>query len=331
MYNKFKSLKVQKFKGLKVQGFKIHYLFIVLIMLLSGCIINISLFPQEEPLREQIIEGKRGPKILLIPLTGTITEDGKNSQVALIKEQLQIAERDERITGIIIRIDSPGGTVNASDVLYHEIKRFKETRAVPVYCLIDGVGASGAYYIAMACDKVYATPSSITGSIGVIAMKFNVEALMSKIGIQHEVVKSGDKKDFWSPFRHSTPEEKEIFQGIINELYERFLKVIHTNRKTRLKMEDLKNLADGRVFTSDQALKEGLIDGISYIDGIVEDLKNYKGLKEVRLVRYYRPGTYRPTVYSLGSEKTEADINLLLSLNKPSDLHPIRFMYLWVP
>lgn len=300
-------------------------LFLLTVSLLSGCFINISLWPEEQPLKEQLIEGTGKPKILLISLAGTITEDGRDSMVALIKEMLQMAERDRDIRGLVLRIDSPGGTVNASDVIYHEIKRFKGKKNIPVFASIDGIGASGAYYVAMASDKVYATPSSITGSIGVIAMKFNAENLMTKIGIQHEVVKSGDKKDFWSPFRPSTPEEKEIFQKIIDELYGRFLKVIQENRGESLPVEDLRRLADGRVYTAEQALKEKLIDAIGYMDDVIEGLKENLGLKEVRLIRYYKPGTYRPTYYS------QTGINLSLSINELSGMEPVRFLYLWIP
>lgn len=300
-------------------------LLLLIILLLPSCIINISLWPEEQPLKEQLIEGRGKAKILLIPITGTITEDGRDSQVGIIKEMLQIAEKDPDIKGLILRIDSPGGTVNASDVIYHEIKRFKNKKALPVYASIDGIGASGAYYIAMAADRVYATPSSITGSIGVIAMKFNIENLMAKIGIQHEVVKSGDKKDFWSPFRPSTSEEKEIFQKIIDELYGRFLRVIQENRKALIGDEQLRRLADGRVFTAEQALKEKLIDSTGYIDDCLEELKNELGLKEARLIRYYKPGTYRPTPYS------ESGINLSLAINEVSGLEPVRFLYLWIP
>lgn len=304
-------------------------LWVFLAFLLSGCVINISLFPKEEPLREQVIEGHGKAKLLFIPITGTIMEEGKDSQVALIKENLQIAERDDAIAGLIIRIDSPGGTVNASDLIYHEIRRFKDKKKVPAYCLIDGLGTSGAYYIAMACDRIYTTPSSITGSIAVIAMKFNLEGLMSRIGVQREVVKSGDKKDFWSPFRPSTPEEREIFQRIIDELHERFLGVIRENRKELVPSQELKRLADGRVFTASQAFKERLIDGIGYMDDLIEELKRVSGLKEVRLVRYYRPGTYRPTFYS-GSMMDRDDISLSLSLPHLSGFQSVRFMYLWI-
>lgn len=301
------------------------FLVLFLSILITGCIVNISLWPEEQPLKEQVIEGTGRPKILLIPVTGTLSEDGRDSQVSLVKEILQIAEKDQDIKGVILRISSPGGTVNASDLIYHEIKRFKNKKKIPVYTSIDGIGASGAYYIAMASDRVYATPSSITGSIGVVAMKFNIENLMSKIGIQQEVVKSGDKKDFWSPFRPATPEEKEIFQRIIDELYGRFLKVIHENRGRLLTMEDLKRLGDGRIYTAEQALKEKLIDGIGYIDDIIEEIKKNQGLRETMLVRYYKPGTYRPTVYSY------TGINLSLNINEISGLESVRFLYLWIP
>lgn len=298
---------------------------LIIFFSLTGCIINISLWPEEQPLKEQLIEGTGKAKILLIPLTGLITGDGRDSQVSVVREMLQMAERDRDIRGIILRINSPGGTVNASDVIYHEIKRFKDKKNLPVYALIDGIGTSGAYYIAMACDRIYATPSSITGSIGVIAMKFNMERLMTKIGIEREVVKSGDKKDFWSPFRPSTEEEKEIFQRIIDELHERFLQVIHENRRELITMADIKRLSDGRVYTAQQALKEKFIDNTGYINDIIEELKKTLGLTEARIIRYYKPGTYRPTPYS------ESGINLSITVNKISGFDSVEFFYLWIP
>jgi protease-4 len=310
--------------------------------IITGCaIIQIPLFPSMQPLQEKVLEGEGEAKILLLDISGIISEKKESkglgflqkiSLVARIKEELQKAKGDSSIAGVVIKINSPGGTVTATDIIYHELMQYKKQAGVRIVACLTGTATSGGYYVASAADEIIAHPTSITGSIGVIAMKFNVEEFLSKIGIQKETIKSGDKKDIWSPFRPSTHEEKDIIQTIINKLHERFVKVVLAGRKSLLSKEEIEMLADGRIFTADQASDVKLIDRVGYLDDAVEEIKTSLNLKEARLITYYRPGSYKGTIYSGFPLSAHKEINLIAINGDGLDLLPgVRFMYLWRP
>jgi protease-4 len=287
-----------------------------------------------EPFEEKTLRGSGKNKILLVDLSGVITDQDKRSllgfgkevsDVARIKEELEKAGQDKRVKAIILRIDSPGGTVTACDIIHQEILRYKKKHNVFVAASFMNVSASGGYYIATAADRIVAHPTTITGSIGVIVTKFNVKGLMDKLGVQEESIKSGDKKDILSPFRGSTPEERKIVQEIIDSLYQKFLSVIEQGRPG-ISRTELKTLADGRVFTAQQALKAKLIDDIGYLDDTVEMVKQKTGLEEARLVTYHRPMAYKNNIYS------QANIQLFnIGGSGFTEYFPMSFMYLWNP
>ena len=319
-----------------------HYrcLVVLFILLLSGCV-NVSVINPITPLKQQVVEGKGHPKILLLNISGFISERAQSdrlklqevpSLVAEIRETLQQAEQDGDIAGFIIKINSPGGTVSASDIIYHELINFKNRKHIPVYACITGLGTSGAYYIAAAADKVYSHPTAITGSIGVIALKFNIEELMTKIGIQDETIKSGDKKDIFSPFRPLTYEERTILQEVIDDLHSRFVDVVFEQRKEALPMQDLKDLADGRIYTAHSALKSHLIDHIGYMDSVITDMKESLGIEDARIVSYRRGDGYPGTIYS---SSPALDSSLMDLLGDYTDGHSplpgVSFLYLWNP
>jgi protease-4 len=305
------------------------------ILFIAGCAnVSIPLRQSTLPLKEKTLMGKGRDKILLIDISGVIIGEDKESltgfttainPVARIKEELEKASRDKRVKGLILRIDSPGGTATASDIIQQEILRFKEKKKVFVSASLVQVAASGGYYIATAADKIIAHPTTVTGSIGVIAMKFNIKELMDKLGIEEESIKSGDKKDLFSPFRGATPEEKKIIQDIIDSLYQRFLQAIAEGRK-ELSIADITPLADGRIFTAQQALQYKLIDGIGYLDDVFEMTKSSSGVNRARLVTYHRPREYKNNIYS------QATIELF-NMNKAGifGYQPVQFMYLWSP
>ncbi|MBP1715585.1 MAG: signal peptide peptidase Serine peptidase, family, partial [Deltaproteobacteria bacterium] len=279
-------------------------------IILSGCaFVNVPLVSQLQPLEEKIVEGEGDAKILLLDVTGTISEEKRRvsgifekiSMVDEFREALKKAESDKKIAALIIRINSPGGTVTASDILHHEILRYKKkTGKRVVACLMD-VAASGGYYVAMAADEVVAHPTTITGSIGVIAVKFNVQELFGKIGVGQETIKSGDKKDIFSPFRPSTPEEKKILQDIIDQLQGRFVEIVSAGRKDLDRPAILK-LADGRIYTAQQALENKLVDRVGYLDDVIDGVKSSLQMSKASVVVYYRPGSYKSTIYSGLSE-----------------------------
>ena len=310
----------------------------VIIVLLSGCaFVKMPLVPSAQPLREEVVDGKGRNKILVVDISGIISDRKRISGwglrervsvVAEVEEALKKAEADDAISGVILRINSPGGTVTASDIIYHEVLRYKKKTGVRVVACLMDVGTSGAYYVATAADEILAHPTSLTGSIGVMAMKFNVQGLFSRIGIEEETIKSAAMKDLWSPFRPNTPEEKEILQSVIDTLHRRFVDVVADGRKT-LTRQDVERLADGRIFTADQACAVGLIDGVGYLNEAVERLKEKAGIEKASVIMYYRPGSYKGSVYSGIAPQV---INLIAvngeGLAAPAGVH---FMYLWAP
>ncbi len=181
-------------------------------LFLTGCIhLHLGRRLPQDKLKETVVQGKGWNKILLLDITGFLNDVPANKPFAPpvtllrdVKEKLRKASRDGRIKGVILRINSPGGTVTASDTIYEEIRRFKKEKKVPVVAQMNDVAASGGYYVAVAADRIFAQPTSITGSIGVILQKFNLHELLGKIGIANTPVKSGALKDLGSPFRPST-------------------------------------------------------------------------------------------------------------------------------
>jgi len=249
-----------------------------------------------------------------------------------VKETLQKGAKDEDIAGVILRINSPRRTITANDLILHELLVFKASRKIPLYACITGIGASGGYYIATAADEISAHPTAITGSIGVLVMRFNVEGLLSKIGVSEKTVKSGDKKDIFSPFRPATPEEEKIVQNIITSLYQRFLDVILARPGGSLTKPELEKLADGRIYTAQQAAAARLIDRIGYLDDTVAALKKRLNLKEAKVIAYHRHGSYRGTIYSRSGGETPQVFNLInINADGLEPLSSTEFMFLWEP
>jgi protease-4 len=316
--------------------------FLLLVVLfsfaLNGCaFVDVNLLSSHKPLQEQVVEGDGPKKILIVDIEGFISEKGasgllqeKPSTVVLVKEALQKAAGDRDIAGVILRINSPGGTVAASDIIYHEVATYRTKTKVPVYAVITGIGASGGYYVAAAADEISAHPTAVTGSIGVLVMKFQVTGLMEKIGVSEQTVKSGAMKDIMSPFRPGTPEEEKLIQGIIDGMYRRFVDVALARPGNRLSREELLVAADGRIYTANQALKAGLIDRIAYLDETIAAMKQKMGLDRASVIVYYRPGGYRGTIYSGPPEGSPPVINLLnIDAGNLDMLTSSRFLYLW--
>jgi protease-4 len=304
--------------------------------LLSGCI-TINLLPGAGPLEEKRLSGSGAYKVLMVELSGLISSrdsDGLLEQpnpVAQLKEELTRAAADSKVKALVVRINSPGGTVTASDVLYHELRMFKAKQKIPVIASIMDVGASGGYYVAVAADKIMAHPSSVTGSLGVIMLTVNARGLLEKIGLEATAVASGPKKDMGSPFRTMTDEERAIFQGVIDTFYQRFLSVIQEGRRN-LSTEEIRKLADGRIYSGEQAKALGLVDSVGYLDDAIELAKRQAGLTDARVVVYRRPGEYRHNIYSRlldggGGWSALSGLDLMAIVRGGTP----QFMYLWMP
>lgn len=311
------------------------------IIFFASCSINVPLIKPAAELEEKLIEGEGRAKILVIDISGFISDRERSDRLKLrtrpsiiaeIGESLKKAREDSELSGLIVRINSPGGKVSASDTIYHELRRFRKKKDIPVYACITGIGTSGAYYIAAAADRVFAHPTAITGSIGVIALKFNIEGLMTKLGIEDETFKSGDKKDLFSPFRPITPEEREILQSVIDDLHQRFVDVVYEERKDLLTRQELEDLSDGRIYTAGSARDLHLIDHTGYIDDAVNMMKESLGVEDARIVVYHRPGDYVGTLYSSSSS---LETSLIDHLSEYTDgnlpVPGIAFLYLWNP
>jgi len=274
---------------------------ILAVLAFTGCIsVDVGIGGQRGDYKEKVIEGDPsvGAKIALIDVQGVLTSDQeeslfstKESQVVAFVEKLRLAEQDADVKAVLIRIDSPGGDVTTSDILYNELLAFKQRKKVPVVAAFMGVAASGGYYLASACDAIVAHPTTITGSIGVISMHVSLVGLMEKIGVKVEALKSGANKDMGSPFRAMNDEDRKLFQTLVDQLYARFLAVVTEGRKGRLTEAQIRPLADGRVYTAQQALDAKLIDGIGYLADAVAEAKKRANLRRSTLVMYSRrPG-----------------------------------------
>ncbi len=215
-------------------------------------------------------------KVAVIDLMGDIITSQK------IIEKLEEAKDDDNIKAIIIRINSPGGAVGASQEIYREIIRVKEKK--PVICSIENIAASGAYYVASACDSIVANKGSLIGSIGVIMFLQQYKKLFDKIGIKTEVIKTGKFKDVGNPFRELSKEEREYLQNLVNITYQDFLDDVYSSRKGRIELDTLKKYADGRVITGTQALKLGFIDKIGNFYDAVDIAEKVVG-KELKIYK----------------------------------------------
>jgi protease-4 len=309
-----------------------------LIFLISGCAPHFHLdFLGKERIAEVVLrKSEVKEKILVLDVSGiigTTIEPGllerEGDILSRVYYRLEKAAEDERVKGIILRLDTPGGEVTASDILYKEILNFKEKTGVPVVALMMGLAASGGYYVASASDYIIAHPSTITGSIGVISLFPNLEELFTKIGVKMTVIKSGRMKDSGSAFRDLTDEEQKVFQEIIDELYQNFLDVVYANRKNTLSREELSEIADGRVYTAVQAQRLKLIDEIGYFDSAFQKVLNLARLDKAKVIAY--------TYYPKSKTNIYAASSLSSSLLEKKSMEKILgslesgFYYLWLP
>ncbi len=286
---------------------------------------EVTLVPS--PAKEKVLLVDVEGLITSLAVPGTLSREGDIlSQVYL---RLEKASADPMIRGVILRLDTPGGEVTASDVVYHELVKFKEKTGRPIVGLMMTTAASGGYYIAQACDYLVAHPSTITGSIGVISLFPDAAALLDSIGLRMNVIKSGKMKDSGGPFRGMTEEEKTVFQGIIDDLYQGFLGVILKGRPKSFSREELEKIADGRVYTAQQALRLKLIDEIGYFDNALGKVKTMASLKQARVVAY----TYYPNRKTNLYASSLAPGPLLESkiLDKYFPSLKTGFYYLWLP
>ncbi|MBL4849331.1 MAG: signal peptide peptidase SppA [Planctomycetes bacterium] len=247
-------------------------------------------------LTEITVSGEGEDKIALIELKGVIAEQ-QTTGGGMFGVQVNLVERlerefaqagaDDKVKAVLFRIDSPGGTVSASDQIWHVVSEFRRTQNKPVIVHMGGTCASGGYYIAVACDALICEPTTITGSIGVILSTLNFSELLKKYGVSDVTIKSGANKDLLNSTAPPNAEHLEILQGMVDESHARFVELVAKGRP--IDPETVAKLADGRIYTAKQALKHKLVDGIGYREDALAEVRKRAKLGKAKLVRYRAP------------------------------------------
>ncbi len=267
-------------------------------------------------------------KILVIGINGVIAAVGDgvsvpDSIVGLVQTQLKVALDDPRVRAIIVRINSPGGEVVASDMIYRAIRKADEVK--PVVAAIDSVGASGGYYVAVGARHIVATEMAITGSIGVVMQTFSAANLAEKVGIKFHTFKSGKYKDLLNPARDPRPDEIALINDLVMEIYHNFVGIVAQERS--LVVEDLTGgLADGRILSGRQAERAGFIDEVGQFEDAVAAAMEYAGVDEAQVVRYQAPFTFRDFIRIFGKHETP-EIRLAVTPQR-LNLRPGHFYFL---
>jgi protease-4 len=283
--------------------------------------------------------GGKGGKIAMIEVEGMLINaksggflQPTENPLSVFTQQLDAAEKDKSVKAIVLRVNSPGGTVTTSDAMYQLLQRFRAKTHKPIVASCQEVCASGAYYVSCAADKIYAQPTTVVGSIGVIFNTFNFSGTMDKIGASSVAIKSGPLKDMGSPFKPLTEDERAVMQGIVNEYYARFIDVVTTNRKP-LDTANIKMLTDGRVFSGADAQKHGLIDETGLLEDAIDAARKLADAPSAKVIMYKRPYGYRGSIYAETNvpepQATNANVTKLELPGGP--LLPGGFYYLWNP
>lgn len=272
---------------------------------------------------EVVEEGDAGNRIAILNLDGAISSVETNPALSgqlgyshsFMMKQLDKILNDDTITGILFKVNTPGGGVYESAMIRDKILEIKEKRDVKLYVSMGQMAASGGYYVSAPADKIFATEETITGSIGVIMQNYNLEGLFNKYGIKKEVIKSGAMKDIMSSSRQMTDEERKVLQDWIDESFDRFVNVVMEGRN--MDEATVRKIADGRIYSGRQALENGLIDEIAWPEEVLGKLKEENGLEKAQVIKYNRPeaNPFMP-FFSM--------INDGIKLNQGSDLFVIK-------
>jgi len=284
-------------------------------------------------LREELVTGDplTPEKVALVSLKGIIMDSPGGSfgsgTFRFTLQQLEQVARDEAVKAIVLEVDSPGGGVTASDILCRKVRQLRAETGKPVVVSMGSVAASGGYYVSVAADRILAQPTTVTGSIGVLMSLINAEGLMEKIGVRSVVLKSAEHKDLGSPFREMTPEERSLLQGVVEHLFARFKEVVADGRGLSPAKVDI--LANGRIFTAEEALASGLIDRIGYLEDAIAEAKQMAGVPEAKVVCYQRPSGL---ISLLMGHLQGPGASRTLTVNVtglPKPFTP-RFLYMWL-
>jgi protease-4 len=286
-------------------------LFIMMISLVVLGIVGASLAgfaggigPEEDRLSETVVklspEAKQ--KLVVVEVRGALMPSGgsvASGVSSAARKMLKRALKDEDVAGVMLLLDTPGGSVTESDILHHEIGRLRKA-GKEVLVLMGDMCASGGYYAAVAANRIWALPTTITGSIGVIINSFTIEQLLVRMGVVDQSIASGKNKAILNPMKSMSDEQRGLLQSMVDQLYDRFVGLIVEGRK--LEDEKVRALADGRLLTADEALKAKLIDSIGYEEDALAELVNLAGGGPFNIVKY----SVRPSLLESISARASA-------------------------
>lgn len=321
---------------------------LVCALFMGGCIpdtVTIGLGSRDTTLRSTAVitdDDAGRHKVAMIEMTGVIADaptptllGTRASMIDYLVRRLEEAEDDDDVKAVVLRVNSPGGTVTGSDVMYREIQRFRERTGKPVVISMGEVAASGGYYISLAGDEIIAEPTTITGSIGVIFATINVSEGLNRLGIHSRAITSGPNKDMASPLEPPEESHYEILQAMVDEYYDGFRGLVVAHR-TDIEPAMIDTLTDGRVVTGAEAAAQGLVDGTGGVRDAFERAKSLAGVEDARLIRYHTGRTGPKTPFAHASPdvpmaKQDQDISLLsVDVGLPFGESPVAY-YLWVP
>ena len=267
--------------------------------------------------------------VVRIAFTGILTRQldggwfGTVDPVEDCLRQIRAARQDPQVAAIILEVDSPGGEVTSADEIHRELTLFKESRpGRKLTVLVHDLAASGGYYISVPADRIVAQPTALVGSIGVILQTLNIQGLSEKIGVTDTTIKSGRNKDLLNPFRPVDPEQVALLQESVDAMHARFVDLVVQGRA--LRKADLKTIADGRLFTAEEALKHKLIDGIGYWDEAMAATAELLGVERIRVVAYETEKSFFGLL--LGARSPLPGLQSLISAATTP-----RRLYLWRP
>ncbi|MDA8376707.1 MAG: signal peptide peptidase SppA [Planctomycetia bacterium] len=319
---------------------------VLILLFSSGCgdrTIQISLVPTHGGIHPRLVHKSRhwfvSNRVAIINISGMLLDGsdgllgGGHNPVSDLKQTLDHIAHDPRVKAVILRMNTPGGTVTASTMMYHEILAFKKRTRMPVIASMMDLCASGGYYVSCAADYQMAYPTTITGSIGVIVQLFNFHRALHYLGIQAPVFVSGPNKDTGSPFHAMTPENRKLIQGFVTQFYARFVRIVKTTHPD-VNPADWPKLADGRPLTGQDAFHDHLINGLGGLEAAIKLAKKMAHIRHANVVLYRRYSQASGSIYARSHipEPRGQQFNLMnLNLNgadMTTLLHP-NFFYLW--
>ncbi|MCU0770571.1 MAG: signal peptide peptidase SppA [Verrucomicrobia bacterium] len=293
-------------------------------------------------LQEVVVEDNDArDKVAVIEVEGIITSqllDGRHNMVDVVEAKLRHAGEDSHVVAVLLKVDSPGGEVLASDDIYRKIQEFQSEYDIPVIASMGGLAASGGYYVSAPCDWIVANDLTITGSIGVILSTWNYRGLMDKVGLVPQTYKSGRHKDMLSGSRNPAeipPEERAMLQGLIDEVYAKFKNIVkegrtaayeHNDGEGRPLVEDWAQYADGRVLSGTEAYKLGFVDEIGTFDQAIDRALELGGVSSANVVRYQHIPDIS-SLFRLFGEARAQSVRIDLGLDLPK-LEPGRMYFL---